>query len=110
MLAGLRAKTTVAHFHRDTWTPVPGATLLASTDRYGQQAFRLGRSYAFQFHPELDAATFEKWLEQGAEALTAAGKDVAVLKGQLPKLRAAEAELAGVLERLAHHFARCAQG
>ncbi len=108
VIAGCQAKTPVAHWHQDTWKPVPGATLLGSTDRYSQQAFRLGPSYGFQFHPELDAAAFEKWLELGAESLAAAGKDVSQLKSQLPKLRGAEGELAGLLERLAHHFAKTA--
>ncbi|HEX8818947.1 MAG TPA: glutamine amidotransferase, partial [Archangium sp.] len=44
VIAGVRPRTTVAHWHQDTFKSVPGATLLASTDRYSQQAFRLGDS------------------------------------------------------------------
>jgi len=110
VLAGLGAKTVVAHWHGDAWAPVPGATLLASTDRYTQQAFRLGKTYAFQFHPELTAAELDKWLDLGAASLAARGKDVAELKAQLGKLRAVEPSLAELCARLAHHFAKLAHG
>lgn len=109
VIKGVAAKTTVAHWHEDTWSPVANATLLASTDRYSQQAFRLGDSYGFQFHPELSAAHFEQWLTEGAEVLELSGKSVTELKAGLPKLKGAEAENALLLERLAHHFARVAE-
>ena len=108
VLGGSRARSTVAHWHSDTWTAVPGATLLASTDRYAQQAFRLGASYGLQFHLELDAAAFDGWLTHGAEELAGAGRDLALLRKDLGKLRAAEAENAALLDRLAEHFARAA--
>lgn len=108
VIAGVRARTPVAHWHQDTYKPVPGATLLASTDRYSQQAFRLGNSYGFQFHPELTADDLEHWISLGAEKLAARGKNVDELRAQLPKLRAAEPELRELSERLAHHFAKVA--
>ena len=41
------------HWHADTFTLPAGATLLASSDRYANQAFRIGRSgYGVQFHAE----------------------------------------------------------
>lgn len=106
VVAGAPARSTVAHWHQDTFSPVPGATLLASTDRYSQQAFRLGNSYAFQFHLELTADAWLQWLDEGAAALTAAGKDLAALRADAGKLRAAEAQNAQLLARLAQHFAR----
>ncbi|MCE9670067.1 glutamine amidotransferase [Myxococcus stipitatus] len=109
VIAGARAKTVVAHWHGDTFKPVPGATLLASTDRYVQQAFRLGSSYGFQFHLELTALELGRWLDLGADDLKQRGKDLADLKGQLPKLKAAEQENTALLQRLAHHFARLAR-
>jgi GMP synthase (glutamine-hydrolysing) len=110
VFAGVKPKTVVAHWHGDTWKPVPGATLLASTDRYSQQAFRLGTSYGFQFHPELTAAELERWFVHENEDLITRGIDVEKLKKELGKLRAAEPELRDLLERLAHHFARVARG
>jgi GMP synthase (glutamine-hydrolysing) len=106
VVTGARARSQMAHWHGDTWAPVPDAVLLASTDRYAQQAFRLGPSYGFQFHPELSAEEFGAWLERGAGALAAHGKDAGVLRKELGKLRAAEAENTELLHRLAHHFAR----
>ncbi len=106
VIAGVRARTVVAHWHGDTYKAVPGATLLASTDRYSQQAFRLGNSYGFQFHPELTADELGHWLDVQAEDLRLRGKDPQELRGQLPKLKSAEPELHELLLRLAHHFAK----
>ncbi len=108
VLAGLSTKLTVAHWHQDTFTPVAGAQLLGSTDRYTQQAFRLGPSYAVQFHPELTAAAWLEWVEGGSQALIAAGKDVAALKAEAGRLKAAEPALVRMCAQLAHHFALCA--
>lgn len=108
VIRGVPARSVVAHWHEDTWTPVPQATLLASTDRYTQQAFRLGNSFGLQFHPELTAEAFGDWLTRDAELLQLYEKDLDELRAGLPKLKAAEAENALLLERLAHHFARVA--
>ncbi|MCP3061643.1 glutamine amidotransferase [Myxococcus sp. K38C18041901] len=104
--AGARPRGTVAHWHGDTYKPVPGATLLASTDRYTQQAFRLGNSYGFQFHLELTARELGRWFDLGAEDLARRHKNVTELKSQLPKLEAAEPENRELLRRLARHFAQ----
>jgi GMP synthase (glutamine-hydrolysing) len=108
VIAGVRPKTVVAHWHGDTFKPVASATLLASTDRYSQQAFRLGTSYGFQFHLELTAAELGRWFDLGAEDLRQRGKDLQELEAQLPKLKAAETENTELLRRLAHHFAQAA--
>lgn len=56
----------VVHWHQDTYTLPQGAVLLASTDRYEQQAFRLGkRVYGVQFHLELDEEMAKLWKAQG---------------------------------------------
>lgn len=98
----LKEKLTVAHWHGDTFTPVPGGVLLASSDRYTQQAFRVGRSYGLQFHAELDAEELGQWMATASEELKERGKDVAALRAQLPKLKAAEGELWELLVRLAY--------
>ncbi|MFL5346026.1 MAG: glutamine amidotransferase-related protein [Hyalangium sp.] len=106
VIAGVRPKTVMAHWHQDTFTPVPGATLLASTDRYTQQAFRLGKSYGFQFHMELSAEDLDRWLAQWGDSEGLKGKNVQELRAQVPKLKAAEAELTELQHRLANHFAK----
>jgi GMP synthase (glutamine-hydrolysing) len=104
MFDGLE-KLTVAHWHGDTFSAVPGATLLASSDRYTQQAFRLGASVGLQFHLELTGDELGKWFDLAKDELTAKGKDVAALKAQVGKLRGAEATSRAVLTRLAQGFA-----
>lgn len=49
--------------HADVVTALPpGAVLLGSSDRYANQAFRVGRAaYGVQFHPEASEATFARW-------------------------------------------------
>lgn len=109
VVQGVAAKSTVAHWHQDTFSPVEGATLLASTDRYTQQAFRLGDTFAFQFHLELSAAAFLRWVELGHDELSAGGHDLQALRATAGRLKAAEADNRSLLERLAHHFATVAR-
>lgn len=49
-------------WHFDRWTVPPGATEIARTAN-SSQAFVLGRALALQFHPELDEALLELWLD-----------------------------------------------
>lgn len=49
-------------WHHDRFTPPPGATLLAQTDR-AAQLFSIGRTVGTQFHPEVDTAHIRDWLE-----------------------------------------------
>lgn len=56
--------------HDDAITDLPvGATWLASSRQYPYQAFRLGSALGVQFHPEVDAPTYARWLnrETGVE-------------------------------------------
>jgi GMP synthase (glutamine-hydrolysing) len=61
----------VLHWHGDTFEPPRGAVNLARSDRYENQAFRLGeRVLALQFHLELDrdlAEAMRPHLPEGAE-------------------------------------------
>jgi GMP synthase-like glutamine amidotransferase len=49
-------------WHFDRWTLPPGATEIARTAN-SSQAFVLGRALALQFHPEIDRALLELWLD-----------------------------------------------
>ena len=100
----------VAHWHQDTFTPVPGATLLASTDRYEQQAFRLHGSYGFQFHLELSTAEFEQWLAAGCGELVAGHHDLTAALGTASRLAASETSRRALVTRTALHFARAVRG
>lgn len=48
--------------HNDSFTPPPGALLLARSRLCPAQAFRVGRhAYGVQFHPEVDRAIVAAW-------------------------------------------------
>ncbi len=52
----------VLHWHGDTFDLPTGATLLASTSKYQNQAFRWGPNcLALQFHPEVTTHGLERW-------------------------------------------------
>jgi GMP synthase-like glutamine amidotransferase len=59
-------------WHFDRWTLPPGATELARTPN-ASQAFRLGRTLALQFHPEVDETLLKNWLahDRDGDALAA---------------------------------------
>ncbi|MDM1262085.1 glutamine amidotransferase [Acinetobacter indicus] len=57
------ADTPVLHWHGDTFDLPAQAELLASSDLYPNQAFRVGpHILALQFHAEVAADSLEKWL------------------------------------------------
>ncbi len=66
-------------WHDDHWTLPPAATLLAKNTN-ANQAFRIGRSFATQFHPELNEKMLRSWLAGGGAAImTERGLDVDAL-------------------------------
>lgn len=88
----------VVVFHQDTWDPPPGATVLATTDRF-RHAFRLGSALAIQAHPEADAAMVARWVEIEAERplLDAAGVDPDRLVAEVRAGEPAQREMVGRL-------------
>lgn len=63
LFAGSEAVETVFHWHGDTYALPPQATLLASTPRCRNQAFRVGRrAWGLQFHAEMTAELIDSWL------------------------------------------------
>lgn len=59
--------------HRDTVTELPPDTTgLAATDRYANQAFRVGSALGVQFHPEASPTLMSRWSEaDGGDPVTA---------------------------------------
>ncbi len=89
LLATLPASAPVAQWHRDGIAELPpGAVLLATSDRYRHQAFRLGaRAWGVQFHPEVDASIVAPWSEMESDIVDSAGTtSVAALAGLRERL------------------------
>ncbi len=85
-------RTSMLHWHGDTFDLPSGATLLASTELCRHQAFSWrGAALAFQCHPEVRTATMERWFIGHASELAAA-------KIQVPQLRADTQRLGTALE------------
>ena len=61
-------------WHGDAFTVPASATLLAETD-VSPQAFRVGRAWGLQFHPEVDLETYRVWHGNFPDACTAVGID-----------------------------------
>lgn len=80
LLHGLdRGDLTVFQWHHCAFRPPPDAAVLA-TSPVGCQAFRRGRAWGLQFHPEVTAEILEGWIaddgdgeEARAAGVTAAG-------------------------------------
>ncbi len=103
------AEALVFHWHGDTFTLPPGATLLAGSAAYPHQAFRLGlRAYGFQFHFEVDAATIEGWLALWGQDAEQAGCPVAAIRAEtrrhLPGLGRRGAAAAREFARLVREY------
>ena len=61
-------------WHFDTFTPPPGATVIAETD-IGPQAYVAGRSLGLQFHPEVTPEIMDEWVRVYPHELRAEGVD-----------------------------------
>lgn len=77
----------VLHWHGDTFDPPPGATHLAASALYQQQAFALGRHVlGLQFHLEVEAPALEAWLVGHAAELAQAKIEPASLRAESRRL------------------------
>jgi GMP synthase (glutamine-hydrolysing) len=80
-LAPLADEPRVLHWHGDTYDLPRGATRLASSTLYREQAFSIGRrTLAIQFHPEVDGAMLETWIGAGEDEIARGGIDADALR------------------------------
>src|ERR1700756_5301375 len=63
VFAGTPAKITTLQWHGDTFELPDGATLLATSREYENQAFAWGRAYGLQFHLEASPELARSWLD-----------------------------------------------
>jgi GMP synthase (glutamine-hydrolysing) len=76
----LTAPTGVYQWHHDVFELPAGARLLATSERFENQAFRAGDAWGVQFHPEVDPETFEVWIANHPGAAEANGIDEETLR------------------------------
>lgn len=70
LLGYLPENATVFQWHGDGFELPAGAILLASSQHYRTQAFRLGKSiYGLQFHLEVTPRMIERWLDERSKDL-----------------------------------------
>jgi GMP synthase (glutamine-hydrolysing) len=72
-------------WHADTFALPSGAVLLARSDAYENQAFRVNRGYGLQFHIEIGSRLANEW---GQVPAYAQSLDGIMGKGALPRLLA----------------------
>jgi GMP synthase (glutamine-hydrolysing) len=71
----------VMQWHGDTFTLPQGATHLAGSNEYGNEAFAVDDwALAVQFHPETTPEMHERWLSDWREELEAFGYDLEALR------------------------------
>jgi GMP synthase (glutamine-hydrolysing) len=68
VFAGAPSSFPTLQWHGDSFDLPDGATLLASSPAYPNQAFRVGRSYGLQFHIEVPLELATEWGEVPAYA------------------------------------------
>lgn len=74
LFAGTGSGVVVLHWHGDTFDLPPGATHLARSERYLNQAFRLGScAWGLQFHLEVDEVAVDTFLRSFGHDAAAAG-------------------------------------
>jgi len=76
------AHCSMLHWHGETFDLPDGAVLLASSERYENQAFNYGENVlALQFHPEITQRSMEKWfIGHIGEIMQTEGVSVAQLR------------------------------
>lgn len=82
LLAGMDDPFDVFHWHMDGISPPPDATVIAGSEHYSCQAFRLGSAVGVQFHLEVDAQMAGLWLDNSADLLNKIGVDAGAIKAR----------------------------
>jgi GMP synthase-like glutamine amidotransferase len=98
LLRALPSSFEVLHWHGDTFELPVGAVHLAASDRYVNQAFRLGRSaWGLQFHLEVDATAVAAFVAGFGEEAEDAGVAPAAILEEAPSVLASLTDLQAVV-------------
>ncbi len=80
LLAAVPSGLTVLHWHGDTFDLPLGATHLAASRTYANQAFRVGeRAWGFQFHLEVDQRAVTGFVDAFGDEARSVGQDPAAI-------------------------------
>ncbi|WP_232212286.1 type 1 glutamine amidotransferase [Candidatus Nitrosopumilus koreensis] len=69
LFSGFKNPFTVFHWHGDTFDLPDGATRLASSEHYQNQAFQYKSAVGLQFHIEVNEEMVNLWLDNTEEKL-----------------------------------------
>jgi GMP synthase (glutamine-hydrolysing) len=83
------------HWHGDTFDLPEGSVRLASSERYPNQAFRLGTTLGLQFHVEATAAMAREWMQEASASADEGYRS-----------EEAASRMAPLVKALGHAFAR----
>ncbi|MCE1174368.1 MAG: type 1 glutamine amidotransferase [Propionibacteriales bacterium] len=82
----LNGSSTFPESHSDVVTTLPpDAILLASSERYANQAFRVGSAVGVQFHPEASPELMGRWAELHGDSARDARRSLQTLDGELSR-------------------------
>jgi GMP synthase (glutamine-hydrolysing) len=88
-------------WHSDTFALPEGGVLLARSDAYESQAFRVGRAYGLQFHIEIGTALAQEWGQVPAYAQSLEGiLGESALPNLLAEVEVHQREMTGLARRL----------
>ena len=86
VLGALPRRARMFQWHEDAFALPPGAELLARGQDGGLQAFRLGSSWAVQFHPEVTADELDGWFaSSGPSVRSVWGREPADLRAEVAR-------------------------
>jgi GMP synthase (glutamine-hydrolysing) len=85
LLGHLDGPAGVFQWHSDTFELPAGSTRLAESELIENQAFRLGRAWGLQPHPEVDYTTFASWIANHPGGAEEYGLDEAALHREVRK-------------------------
>lgn len=104
-------RATVLHWHGETLSQPPGSVHLASSDRYRNQAFRVGaRAWGLQFHVEVDLDGVRAFVAAAGEEAEAAGAEPSAIVARAAELLGADGARRWAGRRVADRFADLVAG
>lgn len=101
LFVGLSSPFYSFQWHNDSFTAPAGAVHLASSPVCPCQAFRCGRAYGLQFHPEVTGAIVATWAREIAVEPPLAGADAQRLLSEFDRL---QPDYADASQRLIRNF------